>query len=280
MDPDRTRAARDAAEIALVRVAHHYGGTPEFIVIGGLVPELLTRQAGVIHQGTTDIDVQVDLEIQHGGTNSPRLEQALRNAEFGPSGDGGWRWTTLINDRPVEVKFELLADQGDVATSTVVAFTDAEDLEAMNLHGTGYARLDATVRSFTRRVGDQPRTVNLRVTGPVGLISSKAAAYAGRHKAKDLYDIAFVGINNDDQTPGDEMGERIGSAIRQAHGGRMPLAAERAFRELGAAFTSVADAGPQQYSQQFHLDNPGGDVQEHAAIAVAVISDMVGAILD
>lgn len=37
----RTRTAREAAERALVRVVHHYGATPEFVVLGGLVPELL-----------------------------------------------------------------------------------------------------------------------------------------------------------------------------------------------------------------------------------------------
>ena len=38
----RTRAARAAAERALIRVVHHYGGRPEFVVIGGLVPDLLS----------------------------------------------------------------------------------------------------------------------------------------------------------------------------------------------------------------------------------------------
>ena len=33
---DRTRAARQAAEAALVRVVHHYGARPEFVVLGEL----------------------------------------------------------------------------------------------------------------------------------------------------------------------------------------------------------------------------------------------------
>lgn len=37
----RSRLARIAAETALVRVVHHYGKRPEFVVLGGLVPELL-----------------------------------------------------------------------------------------------------------------------------------------------------------------------------------------------------------------------------------------------
>lgn len=59
----RSRRARTAAESALVRVVHHYGTRPEFVVLGGLVPELLCAGSGFQHAGTTDIDVQVNLEI-------------------------------------------------------------------------------------------------------------------------------------------------------------------------------------------------------------------------
>ena len=37
-DPERTSEARAAAEFALVRVVHHYGRKPEFVLLGGLVP--------------------------------------------------------------------------------------------------------------------------------------------------------------------------------------------------------------------------------------------------
>jgi hypothetical protein len=36
------------------------------VVLGGLVPELLCTQTGFLHAGTTDVDVQVDLEIDAG----------------------------------------------------------------------------------------------------------------------------------------------------------------------------------------------------------------------
>ena len=88
---DRTRAARRAAEAALVRVVHHYGARPEFVVLGGLVPELLCRGSEFHHAGTTDIDVQVNLEIACGAVNTLRLEQALLNAEFAPTSERVWR---------------------------------------------------------------------------------------------------------------------------------------------------------------------------------------------
>lgn len=55
----RSRVARVAAESALVRVVHHYGERPEFVVLGGLVPELLCSTSSYQHAGTTDVDVQV-----------------------------------------------------------------------------------------------------------------------------------------------------------------------------------------------------------------------------
>src|SRR4051812_8221874 len=111
-EPERTRRARAAAEEALVRVVHYYGGRPEFVVLGGLVPELLCSQTSYKHAGTTDVDVQVDLEIACGTVNGGRLEQALRDADFKPSGRV-WRWETEGVERAV-VKFELLADQADL----------------------------------------------------------------------------------------------------------------------------------------------------------------------
>ena len=65
-DPPRSAEARAAAELALVRVIHHYGETPSFVLLGGLVPALLCAGAPWRHAGTTDVDVQVDLEIAAG----------------------------------------------------------------------------------------------------------------------------------------------------------------------------------------------------------------------
>ena len=65
-DRPRTRSARAVAERALIRVVHHYGARPEFVLIGGLVPDLLCAGSAFIHSGTTDVDVQVNLEIAAG----------------------------------------------------------------------------------------------------------------------------------------------------------------------------------------------------------------------
>lgn len=49
--PPRSRAA---AEAALSRIVHHYGQRPEFVVLGGLVPELLCAESAFHHAGTTE----------------------------------------------------------------------------------------------------------------------------------------------------------------------------------------------------------------------------------
>ncbi len=120
-ESQRSRIARRAAEAALVRVVHHYGETPEFVVLGGLVPELLCAGGLYRHAGTTDVDVQVDIEIACGATNMKRLENALRNAEFVPDGKWAWRWTTGEDPEAV-VKFELLADLADERAGAIVHF--------------------------------------------------------------------------------------------------------------------------------------------------------------
>ena len=99
---------------------------PEFVVLGGLVPELLCAASDYQHAGTTDVDVQVDLEIACGGVNTARLERALRDAEFEPDNERIWRWRADGPDSRTVVKFELLADLDDVAAGAEVHFDGCE----------------------------------------------------------------------------------------------------------------------------------------------------------
>ena len=129
----RSRPARRAAEEALVRVVHHYGETPEFVVLGGLVPELLCDKSGAAHAGTTDIDVQVNLEIVAGATHATRLERALRNVEFESTDGRTWRWQTRAEETMAIVKFELLTDLDDQPANATVNFAQCDVLGAVNL---------------------------------------------------------------------------------------------------------------------------------------------------
>jgi hypothetical protein len=144
---------------------HHYGTRPEFVVLGGLVPELLCSTIAFRHAGTTDIDVQVDLEIACGSVNTARLERALRNAEFRPDTERVWRWVSAGASGHVVVNFELLADLDDQPAAGTVTFDGCEHLGAANLRGTGFAARDPEIRRLRSRVGGVDHVVEVNVAG-------------------------------------------------------------------------------------------------------------------
>lgn len=191
----RSRAAREAAELALVRVVHHYGERPEFVVLGGLVPEILCSESERQHAGTTDVDVQVNLEIECDAVNTKRLENALKNAEFIPDGERAWRWTAEGKPRAV-VKFELLADLDGERAGDTIRFKECKKLGAVNLRGTGFASKGIRVQELRGKIGGTLYTVEVKITGLAGFLLAKTAAAFSRRKAKDWYDVAFVLLNN------------------------------------------------------------------------------------
>jgi hypothetical protein len=193
----RSRAARAAAERALIRVVHHYGGRPEFVLLGGLVPDLLCSTSGMVHSGTTDVDVQVNLEIAAGTVNAQRLESALLNAEFEPDAQRVWRWRSDDGDGRAIIKFELLADLDDQPAGATVVFAGCADLGAANLRGTRFAVSDIEVRQLRVRVGGVEHAAEINVTGLGGFLMAKCAAAHSRRKPKDWYDIAYVLLHND-----------------------------------------------------------------------------------
>lgn len=176
----RSRVARAAAEKALVRVVHHYGERPAFVLLGGLVPDLLCSRSGVRHLGTTDVDVQVDLEIAAGAVNTRRLERALLNAEFRPDSPRVWRWRSEDQRAPAVVKFELLADLDDLRSGAEVHFDECENLGAVNLKGTGFASRDVEDVELSCRVGEDLLHVKIHVTGIAGFLLAKLAAARAR----------------------------------------------------------------------------------------------------
>jgi hypothetical protein len=153
-DPIRSRHARELAERGLVRLVAAYGDVPEFVLLGGLVPDLLCGNAARRHVGTTDVDVQVDLEIQGGSVNASRLEHALEQARFTPDTSRVWRWKDETAPGMV-VKVEFLADLDDIPNQQVVYFDDCEALSAVNLRAPG-----SLLR--TGRSGGSPQTSTSR----------------------------------------------------------------------------------------------------------------------
>jgi hypothetical protein len=265
-DTERSRAARVAAEAALVRVVHHYGGRPEFVVLGGLVPELLCAGSGWRHAGTTDVDVQVDLEVACGATNTVRLENALRNAEFVPDSARLWRWVAERAPAKTVVKFELLADLDDQPNEATLEFAACEKLGAVNLRGTGFAARDVQVRTLTAKVGGVVLTAEINVSGLAGFLLAKAAAARSRRKAKDWYDIAFVLLHNDRGGP-----TQAADAVHEIFESSLAGPVRTSLDDLLANFSTPADQGPTAYAEQMQLDHPELDFAELAADAVVAV---------
>ena len=272
-DPPRSRAARAAAEAALVRVVHHYGKRPQFVVLGGLVPELLCSASPYRHAGTTDVDVQVDLEIAAGSVHTARLETALRNAEFQPDVERSWRWMTEGPGVRVVVRFELLADLDDQPEGVIVNFDDCDDLGAANLRGTGYAARDIDVRQVSSKIGGVVHTVEVNVSGLAGFLLAKTAAAYSRRKPKDWYDIAFVLLHNDAGGP-----EPAAAMVLDRFGGEITGSIRTAIEDLQANFATLTAQGPIAYRDQLLLDHPELDratVTADAVLAVERFCELV-----
>jgi len=182
-EPARSRHARQLAETALVRIVDAYGAVPEFVL--GLVPDLLCRQSSTLHVGTTDVDVQVNLEIAGGSVNASRLEAALRSAGFVPDRDRVWRW----RDRGAPglvVKAEFLADLDDVPNQATVTFDGCDQLGAVNLRGTGFATRDWQLHPLVAPGPAGDIHVELRVAGLAGYLLAKTHAAHRRRAIKDV----------------------------------------------------------------------------------------------
>lgn len=265
-DSKRSRAARAASERALVRVVHHYGARPEFVVLGGLVPELLCAGSGWQHAGTTDVDVQVDLEIACGAVNTARLENALRNAEFEPDTDRVWRWVADGAELKTVVKFELLADLDTEPNQATLRFDACDNLGAVNLRGTGFASRDPVVQQLSAKIGGDLLTVEVNVSGLAGFLLAKSAAARSRRLPKDWYDVAFVLIHND-------LGGAVSAAdaIRARFEPDLVGAVRTALDDLLANFTNPGDQGPAAYTEQMLTDHPDLDPATVAADAVLAV---------
>ena len=168
--PLRSLATREAAERVLVHVVHHYGGRPEFVVLGGLIPGLLCTRSSFLHIGTTDVDVQVNLEIACNLANAVRLEQALRNTGLLPAGDEFWCWTTNAATAGAVVRFELLVELPDKPTRRQIKFSQCDSLGAMNLRGTGFASRDVEVQKLRAQLDEDICEVEVNVSGLAGFL--------------------------------------------------------------------------------------------------------------
>lgn len=220
------------------------------------------------HAGTTDVDVQVNLEIAAGSTNMARLERALGNAEFTADPQRVWRWQTEVDGHNAVVKFELLADLDYAREGAVVDFDECEELGAVNLRGTGFAARDYLPRQLRARIGGVAYQVEVNVTGLAGFLLAKAAAAYGRRKEKDWYDIVFVLLHNDEGGP-----QAAARQVREGFGSDLVGSIRTALDDLSVNFADPNAQGPAAYASQMVLDHPNlGEAELRAGSVLAVQS--------
>jgi len=256
----------------LVRIVAAYGKVPEFVLLGGLVPDLLCSESAHRHVGTTDVDVQVDVEIHRGSLNAAQLERALYKADFRPDTERVWRWKDQSTPAMV-VKVEFLADLDDKPAQATILFDDCESLGAVNLRGTGFAAEDWELRPITANLGAGLMTVEVRVATLPAYLLAKMHAARGRGLEKDWYDVAYVLIHNDDGGPvpaAQRVAARFGDALVGA--------TKTAIEELAANFTDTDSQGSIAYAKTMLGLHPELDYDVLVNDSIAAVADFIAAL--
>jgi hypothetical protein len=266
----RSRPAREAAEQALVRLALKLGAhRTDLVVIGGLTPDLLTSETPIEHQGTTDVDVliQVGLVYERDELDFSWLEHALGQANFEPIGAEGWRWWVDIDGTPV--KLEILCDTMD-NPGQQIALPGCDRLTAMNLSGPRPALTSYIVREL--RVADAspetPDVVAIRFADLGGYLLAKAAAAFQRDEPRDLYDFAFVLLYNEAGGPAAAADAIRKTYSRDPHGPSLGL-----LRAIARKFASPDNEAARTFAREMAHADPDADIEvlTQDAIGAAII---------
>jgi hypothetical protein len=277
MDEPRSRATRARAELALVRLLHELRNDDVFLVVlGGLVPEVLTHDDGVIpdHLGTTDVDVLLITHVDAGSdADLGGVERALERAEFEPDpGETGWRWQGRVDDWPV--KLEFLCDLPDHREGEIVRPRGCATLAAVNLRGTGYVATDSAEEELRGHLADgTPVAVRARFAGLEGYLLSKCVAVRTRGATKDYYDFVYVLLHNRAGGP-DQAAQRLLDG-ELAHA---LVALRTTFLEVRERYVKTADIGPASYAEQALEVEPEADGALLRADAVDVVQRFFAAL--
>jgi hypothetical protein len=271
---ERSPAARVLAEKALIWLAHELRDAElPIIVVGGLVPEVLARDAELeapAHLGTTDVDILVAFHATLETDLSP-LEEALERAGFDPDPKiaEGWRWRAMVGTATVKVEF--LCDLDDQPANRAIALPGCKRVTAANLRGTGFVSRDYVTETLTGQLpNDEFVTVKVNFAGLSGYLMAKLVAARERGKEKDYYDLTYVLLNNRAGGPR-EAGERLaGGQFADDVRARLSL-----FREMKARFSTSQDTGPNGYASQTLLVDPEADAPILREDAVSAMADFI-----
>lgn len=181
-DLERSPEARELAVSALVRLLDALEGHElDLVVLGGLVPELLTggqEHETPAHLGTTDIDIHITL-VADPESDLSALEAALEaiDAEPDPKIDG-WRW--LIPIEGTRVKIEFLCDLEDRPANETILLPGCHRVKAANLRGTGFVARDWVEEELERTTDGETSVRRARFAGLEGYLMAKSYAVRSR----------------------------------------------------------------------------------------------------
>ena len=272
---ERSPEARELAENALFQLLGALGDHDlNLVVLGGLVPELLTGGDGSeapAHLGTTDIDIHISLFADAESDVGP-LEAALEAIGGEPdAGVDGWRW--LIPASESRVRIEFLCDLEDQPEGLTVSLPGCRRLQAANLRGTGFVARDWAEEPIERIVDGEIVTCQARFAGLEGYLLAKS--YAARHRGaeKDYYDLVHVLLYNRTGGPA-----QAGSQLGGGQFAEDVSAARNLFHEIEARFRDPSDYAAQSYARQALRVDPEADPAQLAQDTVGGIAEFIAAL--
>jgi hypothetical protein len=269
---ERSPAARALAEDALVLLLNALGDAElELVLLGGLVPELLTGDQGTeipAHLGTTDIDIHISF-MADAQADFSALEAALEaiDAELDPAAEG-WRW--LIPIGTARVKIEFLCDLDDQQAGAAIPLPGCLRLTAANLRGTRFVARDWVESQIVRTTAGETITRRVRSAGVEGYLMAKSYAARYRGADKDYYDLVHVLLYNRAGGPAEAAALLAGGAFAED-----VRAARSVFREIEARFASTSAFGPYSYATQALRVQPEADQAQLAQDAVGAVADFI-----
>jgi hypothetical protein len=269
----RSPDARQLAERALAGLLHRLDGEDaEIVVLGGLVPEMLTRgqdPPAPKHLGTTDVDVLLLAQTMPDADLS-NLEKCLRAMGFVAEREG-WRWRGRVEGRVVKIEF--LCDLDGAPEHEVVLAQGCTELTALNLRGTGYVAQDWTWIVLHSTVDAQPISVRARFAELGGYLLSKCVAARTRGATKDFYDLAYVLLHNRAGGPTEAAEALADGKLRDA----APVLRSTLI-EIAERYRTPNAIGPAGYAEQALLADPDSDEAVLRADAVAAVGEFLDAL--
>jgi hypothetical protein len=272
---ERSPEARQLAEDALVRLLDALEGHElDLVVLGGLVPELLTRSDSDEtpgHLGTTDIDIHISF-VAEPESDLRALETALEAIEAEPDPKiDGWRWLIPIDG--TRVRIEFLCDHEDRLAGETILLPGCRRVKAANLRGTGFVARDWVEEQIERTADDVTRARRARFAGLEGYLMAKSYAARYRGQDKDYYDLVHVLLYNRAGGP-----EQAGQLLAGGKFANDVKAARSTFGEIEARFADAAAFGPQSYAKQALRVQPEADAAQLAQDAVGAIAEFIAAL--